>query len=464
MGGDGGTAQRSQTPLLLNPVCLFPEWPVFLEMSISRIVASFQDEMRRGLSGVPRSIAMHPSFVSRPSGYERGRFLALDIGGTNIRATLVELGGERSIRVLDHQAFRLPSTTGTSDDLFGSVADFVIDVLSDEVPHSIGFIFAFPMDQTGVRVGRLTKWTKEFAFDGVEGEDVVALLERAIRARADKGREFRISALANDTVGVLAAGAYLDPRCDMGLIVGTGANLAVAVPSDMGEKDDGTVPTGSSGEMIFNMECGNFDGMDSIQTDADRLLDFESDTDGQLMEKMIAGRYLGEVARLRVCEYSDRGEGFDGWLSGSSMFSPPYAFTTEDLSDAIFDESEDLAATAIQLGRLGVSHTDLGDRRLLREICISVARRSARIVAASIAATATYIDPDLKDEHIVAADGSVFRGIPGYQRELRQGLQEVLGEGADRVQVCYLRDGSGLGAAVVAAVAASSGIDNRDAR
>ena len=419
--------------------------------------------MRRGLSGIPRSIAMHPSFVSRPSGYERGRFLALDIGGTNIRATLVELGGERSIRVLDHQAFRLPSTTGTSDDLFGPVADFVIDVLSDEVPHSIGFIFAFPMDQTGVRVGRLTKWTKEFAFDGVEGEDVVALLERAIRVRADRGREFRISALANDTVGVLAAGAYLDPRCDMGLIVGTGANLAVAVPSGMGEKDDETVPTGSSGEMIFNMECGNFDGVDSIQTDADRLLDFESDTDGQFMEKMIAGRYLGEVVRLRVLDAAWSGEWFKGWLDGECSFETPYSFTTEHLSDIVFDESKNLSSAAVLLGRLGVSNTDLEDRILLREICASVARRSAHMVAASIAATATYIDPDLEDEHIVAADGSVFRGMPGYQAELRRGLQDILGERADRVQVCYLRDGSGLGAAVVAAVAASSGMDNRDA-
>ena len=33
------------------------------------------------------------------------------------------------------------------------------------------------MDQTGARSGRLTKWTKEFAFSGVEGEDVVILVD-----------------------------------------------------------------------------------------------------------------------------------------------------------------------------------------------------------------------------------------------------------------------------------------------
>ena len=423
-------------------------------MSISSLVAPFQDEMRRGLSGDPRSIAMHPSFVSRPSGTERGRFLALDLGGTNVRATLVELGGQRDIRVLDHQSFRLASTSGSADDLFGPVADFLAGVLSKHGADGIGYIFAFPMDQTDVRSGRLTKWTKEFAFDGVEGQDVVALMERAIRERMDRDEDFRIRALANDTVGVLAAGAYLDPRCDMGLIVGTGANLAVAAPGYMIDRRDLPAPVGSPGEMIFNMECGNFDGVDSIQTGVDWRLDAESDTSGQLMEKMIAGRYLGEVARLRVVEVASKGEGFMEWLDASGDFAAPYSFTTEQLSDIIFDDSQDLTATAMELGRLGVAITALDERRHLQEICVSVARRSAHIVAASIAATATYIDPGLKNEHMVAVDGSVFRGILGYREEVERGLSQTLGESADRIQVCYLRDGSGLGAAVVAAVAA----------
>ena len=425
-------------------------------MSISRLVTPFQDEMRRGLSGNPCSIAMHPSFVSRPSGSERGRFLALDLGGTNVRATLVELGGKRDVRVLDHRSFRLTSTSGSADDLFDPVADFLMSVLSEHGADGIGYIFAFPMDQTGIRSGRLTKWTKEFAFDGVEGRDVVALMERAIRERIDGDQDFRIQALANDTVGVLTAGAYLDARCDMGLIVGTGANLAVAVPDAMIARRDLPASVGSPGEMIFNMECGNFDGVVSIQTDADRGLDAESDTSGQLMEKMIAGRYLGEVARLRVVEVASKGEGFEGWLDDSGDFAAPYSFTTEQLSDIIFDDSQNLTATAMELGRLGVAVTILDERRHFREICISVARRSARIVGESIAATATYIDPGLKNEHMVAVDGSVFRGIPGYRVEVERGLARTLGESADRIKVCYLRDGSGLGAAVVAAVAANS--------
>ena len=257
-------------------------------------------------------------------------------------------------------------------------------------------------------------------------------------------RRLTVGALANDTVGVLVAGAYLDPRCDMGLIVGTGTNMAVSMPAEL---------TGRPGEMVINMECGNFDGVGLIQTPYDRRLDAESDTDGQLLEKMVSGRYLGEIVRLTLSDLESRGEGFEGWLNSSSVFRTPYAFTTEHLSDIAFDDSENLTATAMLLRSLGVPESTLDDRRRLREICAAIARRSARVVALTIAATATYVDPNLDNDHIVAADGSVIRGYPGYQVEVQRGLHDILGSRADRIRLIYLRDGSGLGAAVVAAVA-----------
>ena len=423
---------------------------------LSGIVSVFQSEMRRGLAGDPRSIAMNPSFVARPSGSERGRFVTLDLGGTNVRATVVEIGGG-ALKVLKHDSFRLASPKGTSSDLFDPIARFLGHVLDDDVEYSLGFIFAYPMNQTGIRSGSLSKWTKELNFSGVAGKDAVDLLELAVADAADAFpvlRRLTVSALANDTVGVLAAGAYLDPRCDMGLIVGTGANMAVAVPTNM---LGGHLPSapGRLGEMIINMECGNFDGVRHVQTTNDRRLDAESDTEGQLIEKMVSGRYLGETARLAVLDSTSNGEGFEGWLDGSSAFNVPYAFTTEYISDMAFDESEDLTATAMLLGSLGVADSTLDDRRRLRDLAAAVARRSAHLVAATIAATVTYIDPNIRNDHIVAADGSVIRGYPGYQAEVRRGLQDILGHRAELIQIVYLRDGSGLGAAVVAAVAAS---------
>ena len=396
---------------------------------------------------------MHPAFVGRPSGNEQGRFVVLDLGGTNVRATVLDMGGDGSITTLKNDAFRLPSTRGSADDLFRPVARFVGEILDVGTDYTLGFIFAFPMDQTGVRSGRLTKWTKEFAFSGVEGNDVVRLLEDAIRRESDALPamcQLKIGALANDTVGVLAAGARLDPRCDMGLIAATGMNLAIAVPAGMISKD---IPGGGDAdEMLFNMECGNFSGVNSVQTQHDRKLDAESDTDGQLLEKMISGRYLGEIVRLAVSHRSSRGEAFSGWLGESSMFRESYAFTTEYVSDIAHDTSPDLAATGMVLHELGVPEATEDDRRRLREICVSVGRRSARLVAMAMVSTATYVDPELQREHLVAADGSLFRGFPSYEVEVESGIADMLGDRANRVEVAYLRDGSSIGAAVLAAM------------
>ena len=47
----------------------------------------------------------------------------------------------------------------------------------------LGFTFSFPCKQEGLAKGRLVKWTKGFCCSGVEGEDVVALLQEAIKRK-----------------------------------------------------------------------------------------------------------------------------------------------------------------------------------------------------------------------------------------------------------------------------------------
>ena len=439
--------------------------------SLSLLLADLQDEVRRGLAGERSSISMNPSFVGRPTGGEAGRFVALELGGTNARARVVTLAAGGPVAVLRNESFRLTSTSGAAEELFGPLAAFLGDVLEgDELEpdqqYALGFIFAFPVNQDGVASGRLAKWTKEIEFEGVVGRDVVPLLEEAIARESESKpalRALTVSALVNDTVAVLASGAYLDPRCDIGLVVATGTNMAVAVDRSLVA---GSLPQAAGGptEMMFNMESGNFDGVGRVQNKYDRMLNDQSGTDGQLMEKMVSGRYLGELVRLAVGDLSSPLESvlaspkerFSNWAGAGSGLRVPYGFTTEHLSDVVYDSSVGLSSTGMLLSALGVPASTLSERRLLRRICRLVADRSARLVAMGIAATALYIDPELKATQVVAADGSLFRLAPGYQAEVERGLRELLGNrGANRVQLSYLRDGPGIGAAIIAAVAAS---------
>lgn len=47
----------------------------------------------------------------------------------------------------------------------------------------LGFTFSFPCKQEGLASARLTGWTKGFKCSGVEGEDVVELLQAAVTRR-----------------------------------------------------------------------------------------------------------------------------------------------------------------------------------------------------------------------------------------------------------------------------------------
>ena len=47
----------------------------------------------------------------------------------------------------------------------------------------LGFTFSFPLQQLGLTKGVLSRWTKGFNCEGVEGEDVVRLLKEAIARR-----------------------------------------------------------------------------------------------------------------------------------------------------------------------------------------------------------------------------------------------------------------------------------------
>ena len=100
-------------------------------------------------------------------------------------------------------------------------------------------VCSFPCKQEGLAVGKLTNWTKGFKCSGVEGEDVVTLLKQALHRRGDVYIEVRpappryqhqcqhqcqVCALLNDTTGCLMSCAWRNPKCRIGMILGTGTN------------------------------------------------------------------------------------------------------------------------------------------------------------------------------------------------------------------------------------------------
>ncbi len=387
-----------------------------------RIIRDFHSEMEKGLSGAPSSLSMIPAYVTRPTGREKGRFIALDLGGTNLRILEAELkgGGHYKISKVKRYLLGRKYLSASRDEFFGFLASSITDFVKGRKEYSdLGFTFSFPVKQTAIDSGILLRWTKGFNVKGVVGEDVVVLLKEALRRRGVNGID--VASLVNDTVGTLAAKGYKDPHCDLGVIIGTGTNACYLEELAEIPKWKGRTPSGA--RMIVNTEWGNFDKL--RRTGYDLQLDRASDRPGrQILEKMVSGMYLGRIVQLVVKDL---------------MKKDLRPFDAEAMSRI---EAADLKSLS-------------GEKKLIRKVCNFISRRAARISAAALAAIVTKIDPNLSGNHTIAIDGSVYEKHPNFSGEMRSALRELFGKQASRIKISLSKDGSGVGAAIIAAVASS---------
>ena len=99
---------------------------------------------------------------------------------------------------------------------------------------------------------------------------------------------------------------------------------------------------------------------------------------------------------------------------------------------------------------LRIRNTSLSDRRLVKKVCELVGTRSARLSAAGVAAIVTKINRH--DACTVAIDGSLFEHYPHFGNRMRDALRDMLGITAENIVLEQARDGSGQGAAIIAAL------------
>jgi len=423
---------------------------------LKEIVKHFVGELQKGLDHEGATVAMLPSFVTnRPTGKETGSYLALDLGGTNFRVCEVYLEGDSKVR-LTQKKFTIPdyAKCGQSDVLFDFLADSVLTFITEnniptESDIPLGFTFSFPVNQTAIDKGFLMGWTKGFDCKDTVGKDVVELLNEAL---ARKNVKVHVTALVNDTVGTLMSHAYNDPGTFVGVILGTGTNAAyVEKVSAIPKWKGGPV---ESGEMIINCEWGAFDNERVVLpfNKYDQKMDDESNNKGeQTFEKMISGLYLGEIVRQVIVELIQRRVLFGG--ISSPEIETPYKFETAYMSRIERDHSSDLLDTKLVLQELlNIPYPAPRDRRIVRRICELVATRAARLAAVGVAAVVTKMDR-VSDGCTVAIDGSVYEHYPHFGNRMKDAIHELLGMFEENVVLQLGKDGSSVGAGVIAALA-----------
>lgn len=406
--------------------------------TLHEIAADFRYDLRKGLQNPDESsLRMLKSYVGLPTGKETGEYLALDFGGTNLRVLRIQLKGEGKFEILKKVAKPLKvegvydfiGPDSTAEQMFDFIAELVDEAIDGDhtKKYLLGHTFSFPSEQSDLYNAKLIIWTKEFATPGVEGKVVNDLLKEALHRQGIDNVE--PTAVINDTVAVLLAAAYKQPDVYIGSIYATGHNTCYLEPY----ADSADEP------MILNLESGGF--MKLTPNRFDKAFDQASEKPGeQRLEKMVSGRYMGELFGMALAD-----------LLGEKGKS--YEFTSIDMSNIIVDDSKDRQQVQnIVSGRTGRT-LDLADCQQVQKLASTLVVRSARLVTASYVGIIWQLNGTGKalKQHI-AIDGSVYEKMPLAKENIMQALSELLGEDAAVVDTVLENGGSGLGAAIAAAM------------
>lgn len=407
---------------------------------ILEIAGYFRKAMEDGLKGQTSPLKMLPSFIGMPSGKENGIFYTVDFGGTNVRCTKFRLEdrenenlGEVKKRLKDYDGkYDYTSADTTGEQLFDFFAEGISALTDSAETGYLGHTFSFPSRQTGINDAFLIEWTKEIKVSGVVDNNPNLLLQEALKR---KNINVVPVAIINDTVGTLLVAGYKYKAADIGTIMGTGHNTCYLERKH---------PI-NDGEMIVNMESGNFNiGLPITKYDSE--LDSKSAIPGaQLLEKMVSGYYIAEIARLAITDFYQKGALFKN---------------CKDSGDRLLNGNIDSLMVANFILDPDVTSQNLKctseDALILKEISETIVKRAARLVAATFVGTALHMDSgEIKKEHVIAVDGSIYEKMPYVPEFLDEAISDALKDKSQMVSVKLVKDGSGLGAAIAAAVAVS---------
>ncbi|KAK0709597.1 hypothetical protein B0T26DRAFT_653832 [Lasiosphaeria miniovina] len=463
---------------------------------LEAFAAKLKAQFREGLRSNPA--CMLPSYNHQlPSGTERGRYLALDVGGSTLRVALVELKGRETASksetvIIRIDCFRIDndvrSLRGAA--FFDWMAERIQQTVAQDGGQSyslmnpllMGLAWSFPIEQTSSKGGILSGMGKGFlAAEGLLGQDLGEIIKNACQKR---GLHVELSAIVNDSSAALLSEAYSSPSTRFGLILGTGVNIAAHLPvTTIGQPKYGDRPDSwyeKASHVVVNTELGMF-GTDILPlTRWDILLKKgHPRPDFQPLEHLVSGYYLGEVCRLALVEAVESTGLFSSVVPPS--LSTPYSLDTETLSLIEGDSSSSLEVARLIFTTRhplpeNVPPPSTADMAALRTLSSYISKRSASIVAASLFALwelkaetetdflrdttagspfAADTETEMSLNNVVAAfNGSVIERYPGYRHTLQQYINQLVASSSlvsGSVELVEAKESSLLGAAVALA-------------
>lgn len=395
-------------------------------------LAEFGRQMRAGLAGRDSSLMMLPSFISLRAAPRSRRVIALDAGGTNLRAAVIAFDSEGRPTVEYQKKQPMPGSYGemNGEEFFAAIAD-TLEPIAD-ASDTVGFCFSFVMDVLPDRDARIVAFSKELRVTGADGAVIGQALNQELSRRGHAPKRFT---LLNDTVAALLSGAAGPEDYDghIGFILGTGTNCCYTERGERIEKLPGT-----TGSMVINMESGIYTGF--VRGDFDRELDDASEIPGDhLAEKMVSGAYLGDLVFRTVRGAASAGLFSEGF---AARLDKRKSFETAELG--AFAEGAENALTA----------GNKIDAETLQAIVTDAYDRAARILAVMFTAIMDHTDTGRGASRpcCITAEGSTYHKSPLLQKRLEHYLQSWTAAVHGRhCRIVRCDDATVIGAAVAAA-------------
>jgi len=438
---------------------------------VAKLKSTFMEELDLGMKhGLEKSsLQMENTFVPELiDGSESGIFLALDLGGTNFRVLLFELKNGKVVKeAIKYYSVSETLRLGPGIDLFDYLAtcikDFLessVDALGDQSTLPLGFTFSFPMTQIALDKGALVAWTKSFNCSGVVGEDAARLLAESLQKLNLKGPNekklnVKVVAILNDTTGTLMMGSYDKHDTCIGLILGTGANAAYFEQSKNVVRWHGNVS--KSKNVIMDPEFGAFGDngcIDFLKTEVDKEIDANSLFPGSFTyEKYFSGKYLGNILRLLLLKLHQTGKFLPRQLTTlgdqDTLTAEDVSHMVKDLVDTQSDKTRSILSSIITTASQSISSEDV---KVAQTASYIISERCAILVAVPLAVFLERIDRSEGETSAIAVTGSLYQKHPTIKDSLEKYTKQWT-TNKSNIYTFLSEDGSGKGAALVAAIA-----------
>lgn len=162
----------------------------------------------------------------------------------------------------------------------------------------------------------------------------------------------------------------------------------------------------------------------------------------QLFEKMNSGMYLGEVARQILITFHKEGILFVGCPLPD--IAAPRTFSTKHLSRIASKQPQSVQKV---FQKMQCERHDDVDVEIMEFVCKKVITRAAHLISAGCTCVLNRLD---REHTTIGYDGSVLRYHPTFRKQIEAKINELTNK---KFNLMLSEDGSGRGAALVAAVA-----------